>query len=427
MKKVIFGLPFILTSMVMAVESAPSEWDDQGWGEDWEVTESSPFHGFLELGYSSFVDSANRTSGPLEEARWRIEWNDTISDFNINLKGDVFYDSVRDESKLSGQFREANFETSLGSSFDIKVGRQVLTWGTGDLIFINDLFPKDWKSFFSGRDDEYLKAPSDAIRASWYSELVNFNVVITPEFDSDQYLDGERFSFWTPSQAIEQPFPLIKATEPSRDDWELATRIYSRINSVEWALYGYRGFYKSPNGLNQQGEFFFPRLNVVGASIRSTLGSGIGYFETGYYKSVEDPSGENPLLPNSQWRYLLGYEQEIIKNISANFQYYVEQTENYTQLLANSFSPGMEQSKTHQQLTVRITQQAMQQNLTNSLFVFYSPDDSDWHLRLKTEYRISDAWKVAVGFNRANGKHPYTFWSQFQENTNLWVRVRYSY
>ena len=56
-----------------------------------------------------------------------------------------------------------------GCNLDVKLGRQVLTWGTGDLLFLNDLFPKDWVSFFAGRDDEYLKAPSNTLRATQYN------------------------------------------------------------------------------------------------------------------------------------------------------------------------------------------------------------------------------------------------------------------
>ena len=50
----------------------------------------------------------------------------------------------------------------------------------GDLLFINDLFPKDWVSFFVGRDDEYLKAPSDSLKASFFNELFNLDFVYTP-------------------------------------------------------------------------------------------------------------------------------------------------------------------------------------------------------------------------------------------------------
>jgi hypothetical protein len=37
----------------------------------------------------------------------------------------------------------------------------IITWGVGDLLFINDVFPKDWESFFSGRPPEYLKLGVD--------------------------------------------------------------------------------------------------------------------------------------------------------------------------------------------------------------------------------------------------------------------------
>ncbi len=62
----------------------------------------------------------------------------------------------------------------------ITLGRQILTWGTGDLVFINDLFPKDWVSFFIGRDVEYLKAPSDALKVSAFSSWANLDLVYTP-------------------------------------------------------------------------------------------------------------------------------------------------------------------------------------------------------------------------------------------------------
>ena len=49
--------------------------------------------------------------------------------------------------------REANVQLFPTDNMDIKVGRQILTWGTGDLLFINDMFPKDWQAFFIGRDE----------------------------------------------------------------------------------------------------------------------------------------------------------------------------------------------------------------------------------------------------------------------------------
>jgi len=81
---------------------------------------------------------------------------------------------------------------------DVKIGRQVLTWGTGDLLFVNDLFPKDWKSFFCGRDTEYLKAFSDAAKISVFFDLVNIDLVYMPLFNGSDYIDGDRLFYWNP-------------------------------------------------------------------------------------------------------------------------------------------------------------------------------------------------------------------------------------
>ena len=78
----------------------------------------------------------------------------------------------------------------------MSAGRQVLTWGTGDLLFLNDLFPKDFVSFFIGRDDEFLKAPSNSLKFSSFARAANLDLVWTPIFASDRYITGERLSFY---------------------------------------------------------------------------------------------------------------------------------------------------------------------------------------------------------------------------------------
>ena len=77
----------------------------------------------------------------------------------------------RTTDEIVGDLRQLRFTFRPGGSVDLRVGRQILTWGTGDLLFINDLFPKDWVSFFSGREEQYLKNPVDAARFGW-----SFNV-----------------------------------------------------------------------------------------------------------------------------------------------------------------------------------------------------------------------------------------------------------
>ena len=75
-------------------------------------------------------------------------------------------------------------------------------------------------------------------------------------------------------------------------------------------------------------------------------------------------------------------------------------------------------------LTSRLTRLLMSQNLTLSMFLFYSPSDTDAYLRPKVSYRLSDAWRVEVGANLFIGQSDHTFFGQFEENSNLYGAIR---
>ncbi|MCK5556783.1 MAG: hypothetical protein KAJ01_00280, partial [Candidatus Hydrogenedentes bacterium] len=139
----------------------------------------------------------------LGETRLQLEIEKSWTTSTLRLTTDVLYDPAFDHHELRLEegrgwldLREASYALTPTDFMDVKVGRQILTWGTGDMLFINDLFPKDWNSFFIGRDEEYLKAPSDAVKVSLYSEPANLDVVYTPRFDADRFIDGRRVSYW---------------------------------------------------------------------------------------------------------------------------------------------------------------------------------------------------------------------------------------
>lgn len=327
--------------------------------------------------------------------------------------------------------REANFVLTPAGFADVKAGRQILTWGTGDLIFINDLFPKDWNAFFIGRDEEYLKAPSDAIKISFFSNVANLNVVYSPRFDADRFIDGRRVSYY---QAALGRFAgrdaVVKPERP--DDWfaddEIAVRLYRNIRGYELAAYGYHGFWKSPAGIDPaSGKTLFPDLSAYGASIRGGIFGGIGHAELGYYDSRNDRSGDDPFIRNSEFRVLTGYEQEVAKELTLGIQYYLEHIMEYDDY-RRSLPPGTPKADEDRHvLTVRLTKLLMSQNLTLSLFAFYSPSDQDAYLRPKFHYRVDDHWSVEAGGNVFLGRDEHTFFGQFEKNTNLYGGATYSF
>ena len=135
-------------------------------------------------------DPAYSRTAILGEGRLQLETAKVWERGELSVVADFIGDGVMEEADLD--IRRLRLTWALGSQVDVWVGRQVLTWGTGDMLFINDLFPKDWQSFFIGRDVEYLKAPSDAVKVGWYGDALNAEVVYTPQFEPDRFIRGER-------------------------------------------------------------------------------------------------------------------------------------------------------------------------------------------------------------------------------------------
>jgi hypothetical protein len=372
------------------------------------------------------------------ETRLQLELEKRWISTSFKSTVDFLYDHIADDHDVhleEGEgwidLREANFSATPLDFVDIKFGRQILTWGTGDLIFINDLFPKDWNSFFIGRDDEYLKAPSDALKTSFFSDLANLDVVYTPRFDADRFIDGSRISYWNGGQGERAGRnAVIDADRPDNwlDDDEVAGRIYRTVSGWEVAVYGYEGFWKSPGGMDPaSGKATFPRLAVYGASVRGNIARGIGNIELGYYDSKDDRDGDDPLVRNSELRFLVGYEQEIAKDFTAGIQYYLEHMmdhDDYRDALPED-QPKADENRSV--FTLRLTRLLMSQNLKLSLFTYWSPTDEDVYLRPKVHYNIDDHWSAEMGGNIFIGEEDHTFFGQFEDNTNVYAGARYSF
>ena len=122
-------------------------------------------HGFVETVYGPKFLGDERTQkdefNVLEQrlqlkAAWQPPRSAPFASWHPEFfyKGDLLVDEY--DEAVRYKIREAHVSASPFTWLDVKLGRQILTWGTGDLLFINDVFPKDFVSFFIGRDGEYL-------------------------------------------------------------------------------------------------------------------------------------------------------------------------------------------------------------------------------------------------------------------------------
>lgn len=421
----------LITMMLVSILSGFSFSQDLYWG------------GFVEGLWTGGLNDNNPTGNDYPAAETRLQLR--LESFGDNSEAFARLDFVQDGFNSEQYYldvREAYAKFTAPIGIDFKVGRQILTWGTGDLIFINDVFAKDYQSFFIGRQDQYLKAPQTALRAEWYGSVGSLALVAIPDFEPNITPTGERISFYNPqSDAIVGSDGFQSPIEPenSFDNVEFAIRYSKMINGINFSGYGYRGFYKDPLGFDPMAnEIFFPRLNVYGVSLRGQAGGGVYWLEGGYYDSRQDSDGDNFFIENSSLKAMAGFERQVATDLTANLQFQLEQMNNYDAYESSHSSASIQAAmmnmpepvkseKNRTLVTSRWSKQLYSQTVLVSLFGFYSPSDEDAYIRFSTEYKYSDELSIMVGGNIFEGKQQSTAFGQFDLNDNAYLKINYGF
>jgi hypothetical protein len=365
----------------------------------------------------------------LGEERFRLDifgWAERIEASGL-VKADLLHDSVTGDFDVD--LREAYLDYTAGD-FDFRLGRQIITWGVGDLLFINDVFPKDWVSFFAGRPLEYLKLGVDALRVGYSSVPINAELVLTPFFREDNLPSSNRFSFSDPF--AHAAVRIEEETASTAENTEVALRLYRRAGGFDLSAYAYRGFWRAP-GMEVDDPAspsvvttFFPELSVYGASAQGGAAGGVVSLEAGYYHSRQDESGEDARIPNSRVIFLGGYQRQIGEDFQLGLQYYGEVMEDY-QSYRDSLPAGFSAQKEYRDIvTLKLEKFFLYQTLLISLFAFYSPGESDCLVRPRITYRFTDRFSSTLGANVFGGSGA-TVFGRLDDDDNVYIWARFDF
>ncbi|MBI4753923.1 MAG: hypothetical protein HY778_00550 [Betaproteobacteria bacterium] len=383
------------------------------------------FSGFLQQNTAFNTVTANpdgRHQKWLEE-RAQLKLDASQGPWRLLLKGDAAWDHLgrRDESEL----REGYVDYAT-DNWDVRLGRQVITWGLGDLVFVNDVFPKDHEALFSGRPLEYLKRGVDAVKLGAYPGFASFELVLSPEFRASRIPDAHRFHLYDPMPAVTH-----RVTEKP-DQGEAALRVYRDVAGWDAALYLYRGFHRTPSMRSDSPTapttvtFFHPKLNVLGASASGRVGEGVLSLEAARYDSRQDRSGTDFSVPNSQTRLLAGYQIQPWEDFTLGLQYYAEVMHDYG-AYRDALPAGFpeEKRRTHT-VTARLTQFFLHQTLRLSLFALRNASNGDYFVNPELRYSFTDRLWGAVGANLFGGK-PWGQFGQLARDDNVYLQMRYEF
>ena len=397
--------------------------------------ENLEVHGFVLGHFVHFAPppetcSAAERDSLFSEGRFRLDasaWWESI-EAEVQIKGDLVADSVTNGFDVD--LREAYVDYAT-SDFDLRIGRQIATWGVGDLLFINDVFPKDWVSFFVGRPMEYLKLGVDGVRTRYSSRAVNAELIVLTNFAPDDIPTAPLFCVCDGVAEVALRDEQLPAS--THQNAELALRLYRRVGSFDASAYFYRGFWRLPSFSADSfpsptsQTAFYPRLSVYGVSAQGRALSGVLSLEAGHYYSRDDNDGNDPTIQNSQWRFLVGYQQQLWRDATVGIQFYGEVMEDYSNYLMTLPPSVPQQAEYRDILTLRIEQLLHHQQWRLSFFVFRGLTDDDYLIRLLVTHRVSDNLLLALGANLFGGEEDTTFLGRLDKNDNVYLSVRFDF
>lgn len=363
-----------------------------------------------------------------QRVQLKLEARSPKGALSLLAKPEFFYDAV--DEKFGADLREGYLDFVSGR-WDLRLGRQIVTWGVGDLVFINDVFPKDYAAFFSGRPLEYLKLGVDALDVNFQSDVVSAELVVIPPglFTPDNLPQRDRFYQF-------DPFPTLprQTDEPSAQlkNTETALRLHRTVAETELSVYGYHGFWRTfalqPNNPAAPTRAIetFPELAVFGASARRSGLGGVWGAEIGYCDSLDDRSGTKPAIENSQFRFLLTYQRQLAQDLTGSLEYYGEWMQDYAAYRRSVPAGFPVRPELRDLIGLRLTKFLRYQTLKLSLFTFYSPLARDYFLNPEISYNFTDHLWAALGGNIFGGPSD-SFFGQLGRNDNVYVAVRYSF
>ncbi len=387
-------------------------------------------HGFLLGTVSNRVSDVPLPGGEtnnwlLAEERLRVELSAESDAGDTALVGKIDFLNDHIAGSADIDVRELYGEY-IADDFELRLGRQMLTWGVADRLFINDVFPKNWSAFFSGQPLEYMKIGSDMAKIFIFGNSWDVELTLIPIAQFDITPGSDRFVVFDPGFTVMKPANQLS-------NGEIAGRVHSAIGSTDIALYAFRGFWHQPDKGVSGTNIIYPRLNTYGFTIQDTLLGGVLSLEGGFYHSADDSSGTNPLIANSQSRYLVAYEREIMTDVTLALQWYGEVMKNHADYLATAapaFQAGLGPKplpKHRTIVTANLRALWMNQTLTTSLFVMMVGHSGGRMINPDIHYAVSDELSINAGAHVFQGGPDSWMLGMMKHDDNVYMNAKWSF
>jgi hypothetical protein len=350
----------------------------------------------LDVSVKGFVDTyhAIRTGSPgnwmSSRTRARGELRLEKSGGGIFLSANLVYNTLLKD--LSGfQLREA-YAYWGNPHWDIRAGKQIISWGVADGLRVTDLIsPMDYTEFLA-QDYDDIRIPVGALRVRYLHDAWSLEAVVVPVAEFFK-IPTDPANPWSVGQLPPEvrPDPLIR-------NMEYGLRFSCFLGGVDFSLMALRTWSKMPELVVD--HLGYHRLTVIGGDVSVPFGSFV--FRGEIADNIDDQG-------NHQGNALAGLDWYPGADWNLSVQY------------NQTFGAGEHQSLA----TLRISKALLNNSLTLSTFAYADVRDPGVFNRLSADWAATDQLHVILGYDLFYAKGG--LFAVYARNSEAWLKLKYNF
>ena len=382
-----------------------------------------------EISPKGFVDTLHsiqvKDEGDIQNSknRGRLGLEATEGDGLLFASVDAIYNAVI--SSQTGLYLHEAYGEYTSEYWDIRIGRQIITWGKADGIRITDLIcPTDLTEFITLEFDD-MRIPVNAFKFRLLFDKVNLEFIGIPVFTPGKSSPSD--SPWHISLPIAEDINVTNPVEPDLNykSVEGAAKLSLFLSGIDLAfsaLYLWDDFPLAKIGENSENEtelgFSYYRMTVFGAEAAIPAGDFVLRTEAAFYLNRSFQSDDfMSIHKKNMINWLAGIDWYPGNNWTIMVQFSGSSIFNYNSDIYD---------RQHEWIgTLNIQKKFLRETLTVSNMLYVGFNDPDFMERFSIEYALTDEFHISAGVDLYFGDQG-TF-GQYKDNSQAWIRAKYSF
>ncbi len=383
------------------------------------------------LNFTGFIDTyhAVRTQSPNDflssRSRLRGELKMLKGQSYFFTSFNVIHNNVM-PSKTGFQLREAFFEYST-KSLNLKIGRQIVSWGIADGMRITDIIsPMDMTEFLA-QDYDDIKMPVNAIKLRWVKPKMNFEVIYIP-IPTFSIIPYETDNPWSVFPTEGDPFldiDMDNKPELTFANSEYGARFSFFLSGIDFSLSALHTWNKTPvftRSISENLDTVYVeahhyKLDMLGLDFSLPKGQFVFRGETAYYMGeFHETKTLEPIKKNSL-NWLIGVDWYPGGEWTVTAQYSHKFIPDYVDVLTEKENTILS--------TFGLTKKLLRSTLSLSTFAYIDISNEGFFDRTSVDYALSDQIHIMLGYDWFYGDAG--MFGLYKDNSEVWFKAKYSF